>query len=605
MSLRDQRSQPLDATQVHNPESEQLELTPNDQQSPMLAGLSSFSSNISCHTRSMTSEAEFKRTLSKTGCSHQEEPTVIKLSLKEPLGSEDSQTETNAHKPWLVTLDSSHGICSNSAAKSHHLRTEEAADVYFHEQAVRPRWLDRCELTDANTDCREELRINLPDKRRHDTIGSRPALEIRSIESLQKQGSFSPTAMVGYNDVVPCKHVAGVPVMSFDGVVIDSDLDSVRTEKVRAHIHKAMCSRRGCSPRRPLANRKESLRHRSSDDDVSDDEAETFMQCWDGSSWHRSPDCTANCRWDTQTDSCKDQKTLALKSRMNLAEYQKKLDAKTVEGSKLCEKNKQLEPQLEEMQRAKDTPIQSPSATASERKEALDQQMQTVTAQGRKVSALEKILSEKELEVLRLREAVASLSREKEAQASALETLKQEHSRKLLQLQEENQQEKGHQMTQQMEELNSALQQEFQQFAETVEQLKAHALKEQATSFKKEIDRLLESLKAKDAEITELSEQMRLQKDAIKHLAGELKQEAKEKVQNALLQEQRKWEMEKKKALQMQHEMLETEKHEVASDLKEVLEREKKKSLALQNKSVELQRESLATVPQSSASDPA
>nr|XP_033811795.1 uncharacterized protein LOC117365440 isoform X3 [Geotrypetes seraphini] len=414
-------SQPLDASQVHNP------------------GLSSFSSNPCCHIHSLKSE---------TGYSHQEEPSVRKSSLKEHgehktsseiLGSNTDvvmstenahalalEAENNAPKHWCIALKSTHGICSNLAANPHHPKTEEASDCYFPEQAVWPCHLDRCELPDANSYQREGLSVNsacfhLPDKRRPGTIASRPVLEIRSIESSQKQGTFSPAAILGH------KHVAGVPVMSFDGVVIDSDLDSVRTEKVRAHIHKAMASKRGYTTRGPLANRKESLRHRSSDEDASDDEPETFL--------HRSPDCTTNCRWDTQTDSCKDQKTLALENRM---------------------------------------------------------------------------------------------------------------------------------------------------FAETVDHLKDHALKEQATSFRKEIERLVQSREAKDAEIIKLSEEMQVQKDA-------MKQEAKDKIQSVLLREQRKWEMEKKKALQMQHEMLEMEKYKIASELKEVLEREKKVSLALQNKSEEFQ----------------
>ncbi|XP_069811991.1 uncharacterized protein, partial [Dendropsophus ebraccatus] len=41
------------------------------------------------------------------------------------------------------------------------------------------------------------------------------------------------------------KHVAGVPVKSFDAVTVDSDLDSVTTERVRDHIRKALSNSRG------------------------------------------------------------------------------------------------------------------------------------------------------------------------------------------------------------------------------------------------------------------------------------------------------------------------------------------------------------------------
>lgn len=36
----------------------------------------------------------------------------------------------------------------------------------------------------------------------------------------------------------------GVPLKSFDAVTVDSDLDSVTTERVRDHIRKALSSRK-------------------------------------------------------------------------------------------------------------------------------------------------------------------------------------------------------------------------------------------------------------------------------------------------------------------------------------------------------------------------
>lgn len=62
----------------------------------------------------------------------------------------------------------------------------------------------------------------------------------------------------------------------------------------------------------------------------------------------------------------------------------------------------------------------------------LDRQIQGLEL---RISALQKVLSEKELELSRLRKAVSALEAEKEAQVSSMEDLKQEHMQRMRELQ--------------------------------------------------------------------------------------------------------------------------------------------------------------------------
>lgn len=58
-----------------------------------------------------------------------------------------------------------------------------------------------------------------------------------------------------------------------------------------------------------------------------------------------------------------------------------------------------------------------------------------VRDQGTRIASLEKILSEKELELLKQRDAISSMKAEKEAHTLATEALKEEHGRRLAELQ--------------------------------------------------------------------------------------------------------------------------------------------------------------------------
>ncbi|KAG8456206.1 hypothetical protein GDO86_002122 [Hymenochirus boettgeri] len=281
------------------------------------------------------------------------------------------------------------------------------------------------------------------------------------------------------------------------------------------------------------------------------------------------------------------------KLKENLEESQCKLDNKTAECLQVQEKNKQLKSQLRELEKKYETQIQNQAEEAIEQKEALNQQVTNLTSQSKeqntKVAALEKILSEKELDLMKLREVIARLNAEKEAQALSTESMKEEHNKRVMELQLQHQQDKEMQIVKLKEELQCQKQKEMQQFAESMEHVKIKALQDQAESIGKETEKAVIALEAKDKEIAKLKEALKSQKDSMKKLAVEMKQEAREMVHNTVLREQKKWENEKNDALQIQRHTMEEEKLQNMADLRESLEKERRAYMMLEKKLADLQ----------------
>ncbi|XP_067911381.1 trichohyalin isoform X3 [Heterodontus francisci] len=217
-----------------------------------------------------------------------------------------------------------------------------------------------------------------------------------------------------------------------------------------------------------------------------------------------------------------------------LEESEVRLEQRTAEVTQLLERNSNLESQVRELEKSLQAERAAPNSNNSNHVHELSSQL---TERDLKVSALEKILSEKELEQLRLRETVVVLRAEKKAQLSAMETLRKEHERQL-----------------------------------TVTAVEKHW--EQA----------------KHEETLTLREQAWAQEKSMKKLNEELKQEAKELVQNALAQDHRRCEEDREGQLQQQCLSLEEENGRALKQANEDLEKEKRNSLALQNKIVELQK---------------
>ncbi|XP_053556469.1 A-kinase anchor protein 9-like [Bombina bombina] len=190
------------------------------------------------------------------------------------------------------------------------------------------------------------------------------------------------------------------------------------------------------------------------------------------------------------------------------------------ECADIQEKNSQLKSQLRELEKKKEIQLQNQATEANEQKEALNQQVVDLACQAKeqsmRISSLEKIVSEKELDLLRLRDVISSLKAEKEAQALAVETLKEEQTKRLLELQLQHQQDKDMQLSLLKEELQCQKQKEIQQFAENMEQVKTKALQDQAESLKKEMDKVLKTLVLKDKEIGKLKENTEIAKGIMK-----------------------------------------------------------------------------------------
>ncbi|XP_071998054.1 uncharacterized protein [Engystomops pustulosus] len=277
----------------------------------------------------------------------------------------------------------------------------------------------------------------------------------------------------------------------------------------------------------------------------------------------------------------------------NLEDCQRKLEESRTDCAENQEKNRQLKSQLRELEKNYETQIQNQAEEASNQKEAYNHQVTDLTTQVReqstRIASLEKIVSEKELDLLKLRDSLSSMKSEKEAQILAGEVLKEEHHKRLVELQLQHQQDKDLHISKLKEEMQSQKQKEIHQFAENMEQLKTKALQDQAESLKKETEKVLNSMEMKDKEIEKLKETLKSQKETMKKLAAELKQEAREMVHNTLLREQKKWESEKRDALQIQRQTLEEEKLREMADLREALERERRMSMTLEKKCADIQ----------------
>ncbi|OCU02162.1 trichohyalin isoform X3 [Xenopus laevis] len=298
----------------------------------------------------------------------------------------------------------------------------------------------------------------------------------------------------------------------------------------------------------------------------------------------------------TKSELFSEQRTARVRTdklQENLEESQCKLEDKTTECVELQEKNKQLKSQLRELEKKYESKIQSQAEEASEEKDALNQHVTDLTSHAReqntKVTSLEKILSEKELELMKLRDIISTLKADKEAQTLASDSLKEQQNKRVMELQLQHQQDKDMHITKLKEELESQKLKDLQQLAENMEQAKMKALQGQAEALRKETDKVVKSLEAKDKEITKLKEAVKSQKDSMKKLAVELKQEAREMVHNTLLREQKKWEKEKMDALQIQKHTLEEERLRDMADLREALERERRTNMMLEKKSADLQ----------------
>ncbi|MGH0161525.1 UNVERIFIED_CONTAM: hypothetical protein FKN15_041416 [Acipenser sinensis] len=270
----------------------------------------------------------------------------------------------------------------------------------------------------------------------------------------------------------------------------DSCLQEVQTLEEELSVLRRQCSATHNSQQSTLQNQVSSL-------SVEREELRARLRLKEGSlsvlerqELERQLSCTRS-KLFTEQRSARDKISLL---QEQLEDCQVELEERAAQEALLQERSGRLEQQLREMNRRQEEQTQKLALQSSEASQALSRQVQEASVQllerDGKISALERILSEKELELLRLREGQAALQAEREALVTARETLTQEHQRQLQQLHRDKQLEEEQAKRQMKEELDLIKQQEIQQVREQAEEDKLEAVKHQALSFTVETEKL-------------------------------------------------------------------------------------------------------------------
>ncbi|XP_059192770.1 trichohyalin [Centropristis striata] len=191
-----------------------------------------------------------------------------------------------------------------------------------------------------------------------------------------------------------------------------------------------------------------------------------------------------------------------------------------------------------------------------------------------RVSTQEKMLAQKELQLLDLQEQREALQAERDGLKGELQHLKTQHCNALKETQEQTHTMMEAALKQQKKEMALAHEQQIQK---QTEEEKANALKEQARSLTRHFESLKSSIQLKEEEAKKLRDSLEQQKKEAKNREEELHVETLEKVHKAIKEERRKWEAEKMEAVQLH-----------CGKLEEQLQGKKSKALALQQKVVEL-----------------
>ncbi|KAG8012015.1 hypothetical protein GBF38_004441 [Nibea albiflora] len=186
------------------------------------------------------------------------------------------------------------------------------------------------------------------------------------------------------------------------------------------------------------------------------------------------------------------------------------------------------------------------------------------------VGTLEKMLAQKELQLLDLQDTRAALQAERDELKGELQHLKTQHCSTLKEAQK---QAKRMLVTAQAEEE------------------KTNALKEQALCLTQHIESLKSSIQLKEEEARKLRDSLEQQKEEAKHREEELHVEALEKVHKAIEEERRKLEAQKLKAVQVHCGILEEQSRKSLETMRSEVQREKNTATALQHKVLELKTE--------------
>ncbi|KAF3850811.1 hypothetical protein F7725_012583, partial [Dissostichus mawsoni] len=361
--------------------------------------------------------------------------------------------------------------------------------------------------------------------------------------------------------------LAGVPVWSFDSVSIDSDLDSVCTEQVRNHLHGGQSV--------------------TGMEDHCTNHSDTHTQ---GETVHMN---TAPRRLiNTYRFRCTSQHALQELERLTVEKAEMEEEKRTLEVAlrdsragkdaircSICVKislvmclcvhsEQKLEETCEELQRVTEAEslLRTRCAYLEEKQRQKKDQIEAVEfkvgeLRGElgeckvRVSTQEKMLAQRELQLLDLQEQRGALQAERDGLKGALKHLKTQHC---------NASKEAHQQGQRMD---AALKKEK---------------KEMALAHEQQIQKLQEEEAKKLRDSLETQQQEAQQREEQQH------KEALEKVHKTIEEERRKWEAENEEALQMHFGKLQEQNRKGLESMRSEMQRERSKALALQHKVVEL-----------------
>ncbi|KAM7018110.1 uncharacterized protein LKV04_002012 [Tautogolabrus adspersus] len=236
---------------------------------------------------------------------------------------------------------------------------------------------------------------------------------------------------------------------------------------------------------------------------------------------------------------------------------------------KLESMQEKLEETREELQRVTEAESLLRTRCACEEKQMQKKdQMEGELGEYRiRVGTLEKMLAQRELQLLDLKEQHGVLKAERDGLKGELQRLQTLHSNALKEAQEQ-----VHRMT-----VNKQSEAE-----------KANSLKEQAVSLTRHIESLKSTIKLREEEVRKLRGSLQQQEEEANNREEELRVEASGKVHEAVKEARRKWEAEKVEAWQVHCGILEEQNRKQLESMRSEKQRERSKTLALQHKVLEL-----------------
>ncbi|XP_071259202.1 trichohyalin isoform X4 [Salvelinus alpinus] len=267
-------------------------------------------------------------------------------------------------------------------------------------------------------------------------------------------------------------------------------------------------------------------------------------------------------------------------SRLKLDSMQEKLDEAHEELQRVTEEEKLLRDRcacLEEKHRLK------------QEEKAVEVQVCELQKELRESeSRVERIVAQKELQLLGFQEERSALQADRDGLQGELRSLRKLHSISLRETQEQALTQTQRELEQLKKELALSHEKHIQQAHIQAEEEKTVSLREQALSHTQHTESIQSCIQMKEKEWWKLREALKEQKEVMRRREEELCAEAQEMMHGTIERERKKWAVEKEAALQLQCGILEEQGREALERMRGETEREKRNNLALQSKVVEL-----------------